>query len=162
MKLLKLEGNSSFLEKNLSHPIECDLVALVAFYSTNPTPPEPHSTNDEKSQNKGENKVKRDTPKYIPFDTINVFCNLADGMIVMKDDHNHEETDLIATFRTRATFREPIIYEPADSQFLPVHNKKIKKVQLQIKNENGELIDFGGAPVTVILSIKKFYKNFLY
>ena len=161
MKVLKLEGNSSFLEKSLSYPIECDLVSLVAFYSTNPSPPKQHS-NSKRDEKEEQKKKEENTSKYVPFDTINVFCNLADGMIVMKDDHNHEETDLIATFRTRATFREPIIYEPADSQFFPVHNKKIKKVQVQIKNENGELIDFGGAPVTVILSIKKFYKNFLY
>lgn len=90
-------------------------------------------------------------PNFLPVDTINVHCNLANGQSVIDG-----ETDIITTFKMNAHFREPIIYESLKPIYFPVQHNKIKDIEVKITNERNELIDFGGAKITIILEIKNF------
>lgn len=93
-------------------------------------------------------------PKFIPIDTINIHCNLANGQIVSGETFHHQETDIISTFKMNSYFRQPIIYESLRPVYFPVQHNQINFIEIKITDENNDLIDFDGAKITVILEIK--------
>ena len=66
---------------------------------------------------------------------------------------NIKTSDIIATFRTNAEFKEPIIYEPTYPLFFPLQHLEFDYIKVDIANENGDIIDFGNSLVTVILKV---------
>lgn len=91
---------------------------------------------------------------FIPVETVNVHCNLANGFVTKGGPLLHEETDIISTFKLSTPFRESIIYEPKNILYFPVQHNQIINIDIKITDENRELIDFGGANITVILHLK--------
>jgi hypothetical protein len=93
-------------------------------------------------------------PNFYPFDTTNIHCNLSDGMIIKYDENSHNETGVIAIFKTNAKFGGPTVYEPTYPLFFPIQNNKFHNVKVSITDEKDNIIDFGGSTVTVILQVK--------
>lgn len=93
-------------------------------------------------------------PNFNPVDTINVHCNLANGQVISGGEFSHQETDIISTFKMKAYFREPIIYECSNPIYFPVQHNKISDIDIKITDENNDLINFNGAKITIILEIK--------
>lgn len=93
-------------------------------------------------------------PKFMAVDTFNVHCNIASGQIVGDENGLHKETDIISTFKVKSYFKEPMIYECRTPIYFPVQHARISTIEVKIMNENNELIDFGGALITVMLEIK--------
>lgn len=94
-------------------------------------------------------------PKFHPFETINIHCNLAHGMYIKEDDYRHKKSNIIASFRTNAEFKEPIIYEPAYPLFFSLQHLEFDMIYVDITDENGVPIDFGDSTVSVILQVSE-------
>ena len=92
-------------------------------------------------------------PKFHPFEKINIHCHLARGMILKQDDYNHRKSDRIASFRTNAEYKCPIIYEPTRPLFFPLKHLDFDRIDVSVLDENENVIDFGGSLVTVILQV---------
>lgn len=71
-------------------------------------------------------------------------------MFIKDNEYYHSETNIIASFKPILEFGEPIIYEPKYPLFLPIHYN-IHKFYVTVTDENNSLIDFNGAPLTIIL-----------
>jgi hypothetical protein len=95
--------------------------------------------------------------KINPFNIINVHCNLADGMILKHSDYTHRESDIIASFQAKLIYKTHIIYEPAYPLFFPIQYTKIDNIEVSIRDENDNVIDFGNSLVTVILKVCNYF-----
>lgn len=94
-------------------------------------------------------------PKINPFETINIHCNLVDGIIIKHDEYNHMETSIIASFKPNTSFGETIFYEPNYPLFFSINTDKLKNIVLEIRDENNELIDFDSSEITAILEMEQ-------
>jgi hypothetical protein len=92
-------------------------------------------------------------PKFHPFETIDIHCNLANGMSLKLDDYKHRKSDIIASFRTNAEYKELIIYEPVYPLFFPLQHLEFDHIEVVVRDESGDVIDFGKSLVTVILKV---------
>ena len=99
-------------------------------------------------------KLLSSSKKFIPVETINIHCNLADGMMIEGGKYHHKETDIICSFKMNSCFCHPIIYNPVHPIYFPIQHNNIYKIEVKICDENGELIDFNDANITIILEIK--------
>lgn len=93
-------------------------------------------------------------PKINPVDSINVHCNLVSGQVVSEGYCYEQETDIISTFKMNTFFKQAIIYECSNPIYFPVHHNRINSIEIKITDENGDLINFGGAPITILLEIQ--------
>lgn len=101
-------------------------------------------TSDEKAKSK----------KINPIETVNIHCNLADGMIVY-NNNMHTETNIISTFKLISTeFKQIINYEPRNPIYFPIQHKSFGKIEIKICDQDNNLIDFGGVDITIVLEIK--------
>lgn len=91
--------------------------------------------------------------KFIPVEIINIYCNLCEGMLVEGGEFVHKETNIISSFKMNSSFNHPIIFEPKTPIYFPVHINNIYNIELRICDENGELIDFNGSDITVVLKL---------
>lgn len=177
--IIKLTGNQSKLYFHFEHHFLNDgyKIGLIGFYSTylipNFTeknnkigniiiPPGQYTFDNLKKVVKNlklnevtntfnlSNEVLDRPRKLYPIETINIHCNLADGMIV----EGHKESDIISTFKINSQFKQPIIHEPKNILYFPVQRSSLNKIEIKICDQDNDLIDFGGADITVILEIK--------
>ena len=93
-------------------------------------------------------------PKLNTVDSINVHCNLVSGQIICEGYSYEQETNIISSFKPNSYFKEPIIHYPSNPIYFPVLHSQIHYIEIKITDENDELIDFGGAPIEIILEIK--------
>lgn len=92
--------------------------------------------------------------KINPIETINIHCNLANGMIVC-NNNMHTETNIISTFKLISTeFKQIINYEPRNPIYFPLQHKSFSKIEIKICDQDDNLIDFGGVDITAVLEIK--------
>ena len=80
---------------------------------------------------KGKNsifKLLKSTKKFLPVETVNIHCNLCNGMLVEGGKFHHKETDIIAAFRMNSYFNHPIIYNPVHPIYFPIQNSNIYKI----------------------------------
>lgn len=101
------------------------------------------------------NEKEKDKQKKInPIETVNIHCNLANGMIVC-NKNMHAETNIISTFKLFHTqFKQVINYEPRNPIYFPIQHKSFNKIEIKICDQDDNLIDFGGVDITVVLEIK--------
>lgn len=178
--IIKLDGNKSILNLNLEYNFPNDnlKVGLLGFYSTNLIPNFVEK-NDDVSQisipvgsynldslknfkcsnyktipNALSPDEQTKQKKINPIETVNIHCNLANGMIVC-NNNMHTETNIISTFKLSATeFKQLINYEPRNPIYFPLQHKSFNKIEIKICDQNDNLIDFGGVDITVVLEIK--------
>ena len=180
--IIKLTSNKSILDFNFEyHYANEDLkIGLLGFYSTylipnfteknnkidNITIPPGQYTFDSLKKvvkhlkyNEVTNKfnlsnvVLNRPRKLYPIETINVHCNLANGMVIC-NENIHKETNIISTFKINSQFKQPIIYEPKNFIYFPIQHRSLNKIEVKVCDENNNLIDFGEADITIILEIK--------
>ena len=93
-------------------------------------------------------------PKFLAIETLNIHCNVAEGMITKSNGiGTHKQTGIIATFKPNSEFMEPIIYTPSPTLYFPVCHNRIDYIELMVTNEKEELVDFAGATTTAIIEI---------
>lgn len=98
--------------------------------------------------------IGKTVPKILPFNTINVHCDLADGMIFKYDDHKHSTSNIISTFNiSNIQLGRLISFEPKHLLYFPL-NQRIERIRVWFTDENNNPIDFDGANVTVVLNIQ--------
>jgi hypothetical protein len=177
--ILKVTGNTSVLEFIFEYHIFNDNleIAILGFYSTHLIPNFTNKNNKignitvppgqytlyslkeiirDLTFNEVHNKFNLsnevlDRPrKLFPIETVNIHCNIANGMITT----NHKETDIISCFKISETFRQPISYEPTNIIYFPVQHRSIHKIILKVCDQDDNLIDFNGADITIILEIR--------
>ena len=76
-------------------------------------------------------------------------------MYLKEDDYRHKKSNIIASFRTNAEFKEPIIYEPAYPLLFQLQHLEFDMIYVDITDENGVPIDFGDSTVSVILKVSE-------
>ena len=64
----------------------------------------------------------RHVPKFHPFETIDIHCNLTNAISIKLDDYKHKISVIITPFRINADYKEPIIYESVHPLFLPLQH----------------------------------------
>lgn len=94
------------------------------------------------------------TPKFNPFETIDIHFNCASGMLLKENEDYHKETNIIASFKPHLKYETPIIYQPSYPLFVPLC-PQIHRLSIRVSDEYDNLIDFNGAEITVILELKK-------
>lgn len=177
--IIKLVGNKPTLILNFEYNIPNDdlKIGFLGLYSTNlitnfveksehlnqfTIPPGEYNmdslkkfkcSNYEEATIVSPNEVSKQK-KINPIETINIHCNLADGMIVC-NNNMHTETNIISTFKLTSTeFKQIINYEPRNPIYFPLQHKSFNKIEIKICDQNDNLIDFGGVDITVVLEIK--------
>ena len=75
--------------------------------------------------------VATNIPKFLAIETLNVHCNVAEGMITKSSDGllgSHKQTGIVATFKPSSEFMEPIIYTPSSPIYFPVCRNRIDDI----------------------------------
>lgn len=81
---------------------------------------------------------------------IQITCNITTGAYL-----NNKLSHIIYEFGVEVEPGYRIIKEPAKVTYLPVNVQSVSEINLDLRDQNQELIDFGGEPVTVRLELKR-------
>lgn len=177
--IIKLEGKNSTLNLNFEYNFPNDnlKIGLLGFYSSTLVPnlkggedksygnlhlPKGKSATLTSSiiEDKKYNDItnifnfsNNNVNKY-PIETINIHCNLANGMIV-SNSNIHKETNIISSFNfVNSQIKQRINYEPKNPIYFPIQQKSLNKIEIQICDENNDLINFEEVNIIIILEIK--------
>lgn len=183
--IVKINGNTSILKLNFHHNFQDEnfKIALLSFQSINLIPNFTEKNNkigntiihpgqytfdllkkivpnlkynDVENKFNLSNEVLDRPRKLYPVENIKIHCNLVEEGMIRPNKHTHEETQIIFCFKINSEFKHPIIHEPTNPIYFSVQHRSISKIEIKICDQDDNLIDFGGAYITIILEIKNF------
>ena len=88
--------------------------------------------------------------QIISATNIQVNCNITTGAYL-----NNKLSHIIYEFGVEVEPGYRIIKEPSKISYLPVNVQSISEINLDLRDQNQELIDFGSEPVTIRLELKR-------
>lgn len=140
---IRIKGNNNTLKAEITSKYYIDfskpgsIGALLGFSSTTP-PLEPNTTHSGNL-----------TVTIVKVNTIDVICNIVSGSY--RDGENRH---ILHTFYPYIAPGFKIVEKPQNLVYLPLNTSVISDIVLNIRDQDGNLIDFREEPITVRLHIK--------